>query len=571
MVPEGGPTASPLGVAWADLRQAGAALVATFRSRELGPTQLAFVAFNLLEWGGGISLFVFAFQIGGARAIGLAALALQIPAAAIAPFGSVLADRFDRRRLLLLVMCLLAVLSATAGIAMLLRAPSWLAFLLACLAGWMLTLVRPTYGALLPWLARSPQELTTSYAAMGLIESTCIFLGPLLAGIVFAFATTRSISGPGLAFVTFAILTLGGAIAVWSTHETNEAVSDDPDEEFHSADLWAGFGYVVHEDRRRLLVALAGSGLLMLGMIDTTLIVLAINVLHTGEAGVGFLNAALGIGSIVGASIAMVAGQRSRLFPTMRAGLVTTGAPLAVIAAAPVTAVPMLAISGAGMQLCDVSARTMLQRVVPDDKLGRVFGVLESLYVGLEGIGAFAASLLVVWIGLRWSLLAASLVLPVAGFLLRNRLAALDVGVRVPAEEMARLRATDLFAPLPSPALERIARDLVPLDVPAGGMVIRQGEPGSRFYVLVEGRAVVSRDGDMIAERGPGDYFGEVALLLDQPRNATVTAASDLRVFVLERDEFLRVLTGHEGVDLRARRVAAERAVVGPAEDEADE
>jgi hypothetical protein len=431
----------------------------------------------------------------------------------------------------------------------------------------MLTLVRPTYGALLPWLARSPQELTTSYAAMGLIESTCIFLGPLLAGIVFTFATTRSISGPGLAFVTFAILTLGGAIAVWSTHETNEAVSDEPDEEFHAADLWAGFGYVLHEDRRRLLVALAGSGMLMLGMIDTTLIVLAIDVLHTGEAGVGFLNAALGIGSIVGASIAMVAGQRSRLFPAMRAGLVTTGAPLAVIAASPVAAVPMLAISGAGMQLCDVSARTMLQRVVPDDKLGRVFGVLESLYVGLEGIGAFAASLLVVWIGPRWSLLAASLVLPVAGFLLRNRLAALDVGVRVPAEEMARLRATDLFAPLPSQALERIARDLVPLDVPAGGMVIRQGEPGSRFYVLAEGRAVVSRDGDMIAERGPGDYFGEVALLLDQPRNATVTAASDLRVFVLERDEFLRVLTGHEGVDLKARRVAAERAVVDPADE----
>ena len=567
MVPEEGPAASPVREAWADLGLAGAALVATFRSRELGPTQLAFVAFNLLEWGGGISLFVFAFQIGGAPAVGLAALALQVPAAIIAPFGSVLVDRFDRRRLLLSVMLLLALLSATAGTAMLLQAPTWLAFLLACFAGWTLTLVRPTYSAMLPWLARSPQELTTSYAAMGLIESVCIFLGPFLAGLVFAFATTRSISGPGLAFVTFSILTLGGAIAVWSTHEANEAISEGPNEQFRVADLWAGFGYVLHENRRRLLVALAGSGMLMLGMIDTIIIVLALDILHTGEAGVGFLNAALGIGSIVGASVAMVATQRARLFPTMRAGLVVTGAPLALIAAAPVAAAPMLALSGAGMQLCDVSARTMLQRVVPDDKLGRVLGVLESLYVGLEGIGAFAASLLVVWIGPRWSLLVASLVLPVAGFLLRNRLAALDVGVRVPAEEMARLRATDLFAPLPPQALERVARNLVPLDVPAGGIVIEEGEPGSRFYVLVEGRAIVSRNGDTIAERGPGDYFGEVALLLDQPRNATVTAVSNLRLFVLERDEFLRVLTGHEGVDLKARRVAADRAVVDPAED----
>ena len=208
---------------------------------------------------------------------------------------------------------------------------------------------------------------------------------------------------------------------MWSTHEANEATSEGPDEEFRAADLWAGFGYVLHENRRRLLVALAGSGMLMLGMIDTIIIVLALDILHTGEAGVGFLNAALGIGSIVGASVAMVATQRARLFPTMRAGLVVTGAPLALIAAAPVAAAPMLALSGAGMQLCDVSARTMLQRVVPDDKLGRVFGVLESLYVGLEGIGAFAASLLVVWIGPRWSLLVASLVLPVAGFLLRDR------------------------------------------------------------------------------------------------------------------------------------------------------
>jgi hypothetical protein len=209
----------------------------------------------------------------------------------------------------------------------------------------------------------------------------------------------------------------------------------------------------------------------------------------------------------------------------------------------------------------------MLQRIVPDDKLGRVLGVLESLYVGLEGIGAFASSLLVVSIGPRWSLVVAGSLLPVAGFWLRNRLASLDVGVRIPTEEMAHLRATDLFAPLPPQALERVARDLVPLDLPAGAVVIKEGDPGSRFYVLTEGQAAISRAGAVIAERGPGDYFGEVALLLDQPRNATVTALTDIRVFVLERDEFLRVLTGHDRVDLKARSVAAERSVARPAED----
>jgi len=555
---------SPWHEAVADLRQAATALVATFRSRELGRTQLAFVAFNLLEWGGGIALFVFAFQIGGTAAVGLAALALQVPAGIIAPFASVLVDRIDRRRLLIAVMASLALLTAAAGAAMLLRAPTWLAFTLACSSGWALTLVRPTYSALMPWLARSPQELTTSYAAMGLIESISIFIGPLLAGVVFVYADTRSVSGSGLAYIVFSILMLAGVVAVWSTSESNERAEEADEAPFRASDLWAGFSYVVGDDRRRLLVSLAGSSMFMLGVLDTIIVVLAFNVLHTGEAGVGFLNAVLGAGSIVGATIAMVAGQRQRLYPTMQAGLLSTGVPLAVVAASPLLSAPMFAISGAGMQLTDVSARTMLQRVVPDDKLGRVFGVLESLYVGLEGLGALASSLLIVWIGPGWTLAVASVLLPVAGLLLRRRIASLDVGVRIPTEEIARLRATDLFAPLPPPALERVARDLVPLDLPAGSVVIREGEPGSRFYVLTQGRAVVSRGGEVVTERGPGDYFGEVALLLEQPRNATVTALSNIRVFVLEREEFLRVVTGHGGVGLKARTVAAERAVPDP-------
>jgi MFS family permease len=555
---------SPWQEAIADLRQAATAFVATFRSRELGRTQLAFAAFNLLEWGGGIALFVFAFQIGGVAAVGLSALALQIPAGIIAPFASVLVDRIDRRRLLIAVMASLTLLTAGAGAAMLLGAPTWLAFALAASSGWALTLVRPTYSALLPWLARSPQELTTSYAAMGLIESISIFIGPLLAGVVFAYAGSRSLSGPGLAYIVFSILTLAGVVSVWSTRESNESAEEADKAPFRAPDLWAGFSYVVGDDRRRLLVSLAGSSMFMLGILDTIIVVLALDVLHAGDAGVGFLNAAMGAGSIVGATVAMVAVQRQRLHPMMQAGLLTTGLPLAVVAATPLLSAPMFAISGAGMQLMDTSALTMLQRVVPDDKLGRVFGVLESLYVGLEGLGALASALLIVWIGPAWTLAVASVLLPVAGFLLRRRIASLDVGVRIPTEEIARLRATDLFAPLPPPALERVARDLVPLDLPAGSIVIREGDPGSRFYVLTQGRAVVSRGGEVVTERGPGDYFGEVALLLEQPRNATVTALSDIRVFVLEREEFLRVVTGHSGVGLKARSVAAERTVPDP-------
>jgi hypothetical protein len=212
------------------------------------------------------------------------------------------------------------------------------------------------------------------------------------------------------------------------------------------------------------------------------------------------------------------------------------------------------------MQLIDVTGRTMLQRLVPDEKLSRTYGVLESLYMALEGVGAFVASLVVGRVGPAWTLLAVGALLPAAGVLVRRKIVSLDVGIRVPTEEMAILRKTDLFSPLPPATLERLARNLVPIDVPAGTIVIREGDPGDRFFVVERGVVDIARGGRHAASRGAGDYFGEVALLFDQPRNATVTATTDLRLLILEREEFLRVVTGHGAVGARARRVAEARS-----------
>jgi MFS family permease len=543
-----------------DLMESGKAFVASFRSRDLGRAQIAFFAFELTEWGGLIALFVYAFQTGGTAAVGVIALFQQLPAAVVASFGSVLGDRYDRRRVLILVFVTFTTVTLAAGIAMLLDAPSPVAILLACSSGWVLTLVRPTYGALLPWIVRTPQELTTSYAANGLIESVSMFLGPILVGTVLAFAAGRSISGPGLAYTALGALLLLGTVLLWTTGTSNRTVDEEPADAFRLAELGAGYAYVMRDPRRRLLVGLVGIGSLELGAIDTVIVVLAIQVLKTGDAGVGFLNAALGVGAVIGAMVAMVSGQRARLFPSFRAGLMAGGAPLAVTAAAPFLAAPMLAVAGGGMQCLDITGRTMLQRLVPDEKLSRTYGVLESLYVGMEGVGAFAASLAVVWFGPLWTILVAGAFLPLAGLLARKRIASLDVGVRVPIAEMAVLRKTDLFAPLPPSALERVARNLIPIDVQPGSVVIREGDRGDRFYVVEHGTAVITQGGTTVADQGPGDYFGEVALLFDQPRNATVTATSYLRLLVLERDEFLRVVTGQDAVGSRARLVAEARS-----------
>lgn len=549
--------------AWEEIRRdvvsSWKAFLESFRSPDLARAQCAYLAFELIEWGGLIALFVYAFQHGGMKTVGLMALLQQFPAAVVASFGSVLGDRYDRRRVLILVFGLLTAATLAAGTAILAGAPAPVVYLLACSSGWILTLVRPTYSALLPWIVRTPKELTTSYAANGLIESVSIFFGPFLVGIVLAVAERGSIPGPGLAYVVLGALLLVGTFLVAGTRATNRDESAAL-EGFRLGELGAGFRYVFGDPRRRLLVGLTSSGSLLLGTIDTLIVVLAFDLLKTGQAGVGFLNAVLGVGAVVGASVAMVAGERPRLFPAFRAGLVASGTPVAVTAAAPALAAPMLAVSGGGMQLLDVTGRIMLQRLVPDEKLSRAYGVLETLYMAMEGVGAFVASVAVVWIGSRWTLAAAGALLPIAGLLAHRRIASLDVGVRVPTHEMAVLRGTDLFAPLPPAALERLSRNLVPIQVPAGATVIREGDRGDRFYVVEQGRAVVTAGGMPVADHGPGGYFGEVALLYDQPRNATVTAETDLVLFVLEREEFLRTVTGHDTVGALARSTAVARS-----------
>jgi signal-transduction protein with cAMP-binding, CBS, and nucleotidyltransferase domain len=176
-----------------------------------------------------------------------------------------------------------------------------------------------------------------------------------------------------------------------------------------------------------------------------------------------------------------------------------------------------------------------------------------------EGVGSFLASLLVVVLGTRWTLAVAGVLLPVTVVLGRRAFDALDVGVRIPSEEMALLRSTRLFAPLPTPMLERLARNLVPLSVPTGSVVITQGEPGDRFYAIVDGGVEVLADGSSLTTLGPGGSFGEIALIRDVPRTATVIATTETRLLALDRDEFLRAIVGHEDASAAAHGLATER------------
>ena len=308
-----------------------------------------------------------------------------------------------------------------------------------------------------------------------------------------------------------------------------------------------------------MIVTMLGLSSFVEGMLDTLIVVLALELLGLGQSGVGLLNAALGVGGIIGAAAAVVAGMRERLFPTFRMGAFVYGAPLALIGAVPALGALMLGVSGIGGAQLDVTGRTMLQRVVPDEKLTRSLGVLESAYMGTEGLGAAAAAALIAWVGAEWTFVMCGALLPLAALVLRTRLRAVDVGARVPADDLELLGRTSLFEPLPPSALERLARNSIPVQAVAGQVVIREGDAGDRVYVIAEGETEVTSAGRHVATLGPGGYVGEIALLRDVPRTATVRATTDVRFLCLERDVFLRTMTGHEPARAAAHSAAETR------------
>ena len=560
---DGGSSAAPTGPRSGlhelrrDLSRSVRALAASFRNRDLRRALLALTAFSISEWASFIALMVFAFGEGGTRMVGVISLVQLIPAAVIAPLGSVLGDRFRRERVYLLAEIALSIACALAAVAALYGSPPVVVYAAGCSVGWILTLVRPVHGALLPWIVGEPAELTSAYTASGVIESVCVFLGPLVATAALAASQVIGVSGPGVVYAALAGLLVIGSLLVAGIRRTPE-----PEPARHHSfarEVGAGFAYLRSDTRPRLLVVLLGLGMFVLGFVDTLIVVLAFEVLGVGQSAVGALNAAVGVGGIVGAAIALVAGTRERLSPALRTGTVLYGLPLIGMGAAPGLSPVLLGASGCGGVLLDVSGRTMLQRLVPDEKLTRVYGVLESAYMGAEGLGAFVGAMLVGLVGTRWTLVIAGSLLPIAASLTRHRVETIDVGARVPSEDLALLRATPIFEPLPPAVLERMARNSVHSTVASGTVVIREGDVGDRFYVVASGRAEVATAGRRVAVLGHGDYVGEIALLRDVPRTATVTALEDSRLLTLEREEFLRAITRHEAAHATADSAASGR------------
>jgi MFS family permease len=509
-----------------------------FRNPNIRRIESAWAASVIAHWAYGIALAVFAFQQGGAAAVGIVGLVRFLPSAVASPFVAMLGDRYRRERVIVLANLTRAVLLALTVAVVALDGPEAFVYLLAGLIGIAYSAVRPAQAALLPTLARSPADLTAANVASSTIESLGIFGGPAIGGLLLA-ATS-----PDVVFGASAVAFLLSAFLV-----SRVRVDEAPEPRERTGGVFgqfaAGFVTLAREPGLRVLVTLMVSQTLVAGALNVLIVVTALQLLDLGEEGVGFLNSAVGIGGLVGAIVSAALIGR-RLTSNFLVGMLLWGVPIALIGVfpEPAPALFFLALVGLGNTLVDVSAFTLLQRAVPDDVLARVFGAVQGLWVGTLGVGAIVAPLLIAALDIRGALIVTGALLPILATLLRRRLSALDA-VPVPERELQLLRGIEIFSPLPPPVLESLAGALVPVRVEAGREVFRQGDLGDRYYIVADGEVEIVADGRVVAVTGPGGFFGEIALLRGVPRTATVRAKTDVELRALERDDFIAAVTGH--------------------------
>jgi len=536
------------------LRESLDAFRAVFTNPGLLRLELSWAAAITAYWAFIIALAVYAYNEGGAAAVGLVGLIRVLPAFLAAPFAGVLGDRFPRERLMFVLSVARAVFMAATAVVLFAGLPSWVVYTVAGVVALTASIVRPIQSALLPQLARTPEELTAANLVLTTIESSGIFLGPAAGGLLLAATNAQTV------FAAAAGAFLVGAFLLTGLHVEAPPQRQAAGGGF-AREFFAGFGAIAEDRNLRLIIGLYGAQTLVAGALNVLIVVTALELLDLGNSGVGFLNSAVGVGGLLGAVAAFALVGRQRLASDFAIGLILWGFPIALIGIfpQPPVALILLAIVGIGNTVVDVAAITLLQRTVPDEVLTRVFGVVQSVFVGTLGLGAILAPLAIEAVGIRWSMVITGALLPLLAATLWRRISALDAEALAPTRELALLRAIPLFKPLPASTIDHLASSLTAVHATAGSEIIRQGEPGHRFYVIASGEVEVSADGEPIGVLGPMDHFGEIALLRDVPRTATVTAKSDVELFALDRDEFLSAVTGHAASIEAADGIVASR------------
>ncbi len=504
-----------------------------------------------------VAYLVAVYAAMGPVGLGLLGAVPMLPAAAVGSQAGPLGRLVGEERLLVAAQAgrLVAGLAATLCVA--LGLPIGFVLLASGASAAVGSLVRPLNAALLPAAAQTPEELVAANVASSVGEGLATLLGPAVGGVLVV------AGGPALALGAAAAVALAGTVlasaAGATRHEIRRART-------RSSLLDAA---ETLRDRPAALLVIVGFGAqtVVRGLLTTFIVVISFRLLGLGEAGVGWLGAALGLGGFAGALFAVGRDPGVRLVSLFAMALAWWSLPIAFVAVSPVAVVAVVALGIVGFSnaALDVAGYTLLQRAVPSAQRAGVLGLLEGV-VGLGiAAGGLLAPALIASLGIRDALVVTGAVLPIVAALMWRRLSRSGEAGVVPAERLAALRRVPLFAPMPLAMLEDLARAARVASFDPGEMLMREGEPGDRYLALTGGAVEVVRGGRVVRTCGPGDGVGEIALLRAVPRSATVRALAPTTAYALDSAAFLSAVTGHDVAAAAAESLVRERLDSAPA------
>ena len=518
--------------------------------------------FRMAEFGPWVAMLVYAYSEGGATATGVVSLALLIPTAIVAPFAGPLIDRFGASRVLLGAYAAQAVAMGATAVSLLSGAPPVVSYALGALTAMALVVTHPAHAVVSPGIARTTEQLVALNAVTGWILSIGLVLAPACAGLILAVST------PGAVYAAGAACVLVAALLVVPLRDLVPPLAHDDESPVAGAfsRLDEGARALAKSSAPREVVIVLSATYLMVGAFDVLVVVLAVGSLGIGDSGAGYLTAAHGAGAVLGAVSSLALVGCARIVPVMLGAAVVGAAAFIVLGFAITVGVAfaVAAVTGVSRSLLEVSGQTLLQRVTTTEILARVFSFKEGLAMAAWGVGSVSVPIVIGIAGLKGALIYTGAIVPVLVLLRLRPLLAVDAAAVVPAVTIALLRSVGIFRVLPVPALEGIAHGATDVSVPAGETIIRQGDAGDRYFAIADGTVEVLHDGTRLNTLERGEGFGEIALLHDVPRTATVRAVTDGRLIAIERDAFLIALTGHAPTRARAEQVAEERRSASP-------
>lgn len=523
---------------------------------------IAWFAVMAGKWALLIVTLVIAYELGGPIAVGVLGLVRFLAPALTAPLAGLPAARWPLETVLRATNLIRTIAAVAAVLVVVVQAPfAALAAVVALEAG-VGAFTRPIHMALLPACGRTPEQLIASNVTSSAAEGLGTFVGPALGGILLVAA------GPAWALVAVVAVYVVGLLALAGLHVPTVGRREAPATVATVLrELSAGIRAAATLPGPRLVMVGFGLQTFVRGLLTVLTVVASIELLGLGQGGVGTLNAAMGVGGLIGAVVAMGLAGRSRLGPAFVAALAAWGAPIALIGLAldPVIALGAMAATGVSNAVLDVAGFTLAQRTTPNASRVALLGLIDGIANLGPALGGIVAPLLIAWVGTPGALVVAGAILPVVALGILPAVRRLDEGGPVAARRVALLREQASFAPLSLATVEHLAACMTPVAFDDGEWLMREGEVGDRYILIDDGRIDVVQRERTIRALGPGAGVGEISLLHDVPRTASIVARGHVTAFTLDRGSFIEAVTGHS----RSRAATASIAELHLADDAA--